>query len=204
MTIKKNSASSILADTPATESSVAEKVAAPAVVSDEAPVNLTGAQLKDLLRTVISQTQEQASTQTKALVEAILESRKPYIDPKREENEKRWRAQMRKQREMMDANLKADQNRCEHIMGSNALSEYPDLHNRSSIIKHVLDTGEIIGMCTNCNKVWWPGDADYYTELRRHTTNKMSSAGRRFSVQVQQALEHRMAKEAAEKRKTNA
>jgi len=200
MATKKNSASSILAEQSAPPSAAPEKTSP--LVEDK-QVTITSSALQELLASVISKTQEQASLQTKALVDAILESRKPYVDPKRAENEKRWRESMRRQRLKLDASLKADQNRCEHIMGSNALSEYPDLHRRSSILKHALDTGEVIGMCTNCGRVWWPDDPDYFSQLKRHTTNKMSQAGQRFSViakrQLQKLQEKEREKEAQKK-----
>jgi hypothetical protein len=61
------------------------------------------------------------------LANALLESRKPYRDPKQEENEEFMREQAREQRRRESANLKAYQDNCPHLAGSNPLSDQPDL-----------------------------------------------------------------------------
>ena len=71
----------------------------------------------------------------------------------------------------------ADQATCEHLQGSNALSEFPG--QLTSIAWHRLDAGTIFGICTNCLRQFWPTDPDYVTQFRRKSGNKISAAGQR-------------------------
>src|SRR5579875_3449487 len=85
----------------------------------------------------------------KMLADAIIESRKPYVDPNKVKNEELMREQMREQRRRLEESLKRDQARCQHLQGSHELSDFPSPHGLTSIVHHYLDTGEQIGICTN-------------------------------------------------------
>lgn len=132
------------------------------------------------LRTLISEVVKMSNASNEKLVEAIVESRKPYTDPQIEENNKRIRAQMRKQHEQLKANERAAQDTCPHLMGSNRLSDFPNPNGLTSIVHHYLDSGELIGICTNCGRIWRQGDSDYYTWMQTHKSgNRRSESGRR-------------------------
>lgn len=112
------------------------------------------------------------------LADAIKESRKPYIDPKQAENDETMRTQMREQSARIAADIRASQDLCPHLQGSNPLSEQPK--QTTSIVMHRRDTNDVIGICTNCLRVFKPGDPDYMQWMKKKSGNKMSEAGRRF------------------------
>jgi len=92
------------------------------------------------------------SQNTTALAEAIKDSKKPYEDPKQKANDAAMRKSMIAAREVALKNTEFFQEKvCPHTMVSNQLSAraLPD----SSFILHVLDTREVVGICTNCQKV---------------------------------------------------
>lgn len=124
--------------------------------------------------------QEDLVSVAKILAQAIIDSKIPYVDPKQVENERKMRESMRKQREKFHADLIASQELCPHLQGSNPLSEMSS--QLTSIAPHRLDDGTVIGICTNCLRVFRPGDKDYLTQMRRKSGNKISSAGQRFSL----------------------
>jgi hypothetical protein len=80
----------------------------------------------------------------------------------------------------MEAAVKAAQDQCPHLAGSNPLSDQPDLLNRTSIIWHTSDSSETYGICTNCQRVFHENDADYAQWRRRVSINKQSRSGERF------------------------
>jgi hypothetical protein len=92
------------------------------------------------------------SQNTTALADAIRDSKKPYIDPRAKANDEAMRKSMiaSKAEEKQRTSFFQD-NVCPHTMGSSESSAraLPD----SSFAVHVLDTGEVIGVCTNCQKV---------------------------------------------------
>jgi hypothetical protein len=114
-----------------------------------------------------------------SLASAIQESRKPYVSPEQEQNEQQARDSMRKQAEGQRRQREWDQKNCPHIMACNPLSSTRDMFGRSSFIKHRLDTGAEILLCTNCQKVVWPDDPDYVRFYNMHTTNVPSASGNR-------------------------
>ncbi len=144
-------------------------------------ISLTLEELKGMIVAAVSTAVQQSSeTSAKMIAEAMLESRKPYIDPKQVENEANMRDSMRKAQERMNAEIKESQAVCQHLQGSNALSDFPSPFNLTSIIPHQLDTGELVGVCTNCIKVFRMGDPDYKVQMARKSGNRMSRSGQRF------------------------
>lgn len=115
------------------------------------------------------------------IANAMIESKKPYIDPRKTENDDNMRETTRKLQERIQADIKASQANCPHYQGSNPLSEFQGA--LTSIAKHRLDDGKIIGICTNCLRIFKPGDPDYITQLQRKSGNRMSQAGQRFMLQ---------------------
>jgi hypothetical protein len=111
----------------------------------------------------------------KAMADALLESRKPYIDPKKEYNENLMREQMREVMVRQKRDMEYAQENCEHHMGCNPLSSQPS--QTSSFIKHTLDTGEVIGICTVCTKVLSSLNPTDRKLLSASSNNKQSTAG---------------------------
>jgi hypothetical protein len=70
-----------------------------------------------------------------------------------------------------------DQAECLHIAGCNPLSEEFDSRGRTSIVWHSLNTGEIVGICTNCLRYFFPSDPDYSVWRKRSSFNKISGTG---------------------------
>lgn len=97
-----------------------------------------------------------------------------------EKNETIFRAAEKEQRERLKAVVKAEQDRCPHIAGSNPLSEDRDHSGRTSIVWHITDTGETVGICTNCQREFWPADEDYRQWRKIPSLNKISAAGQRL------------------------
>lgn len=144
-------------------------------------VSLSLAELKELMIAAVSAAvQTSSESSAKMISEAFMEARKPYIDPKQIENEATMRTSMREVQKRIDADIKASQEYCQHLQGSNALSDYPSPFGLTSIIKHQTDTGELIGICTNCQRVFRMDDPDYVTQMRRASGNRTSAAGQRW------------------------
>lgn len=114
------------------------------------------------------------------LAAALIESRKPYIDPNKEINDQMWREQAREQAKREKANTAAYQKNCPHIAGCNSLSDLRDQAGRTSIVWHKLDSTEAIGICTNCTRVFHEDDPDYQEWRTKPSINKMSASGDRF------------------------
>ena len=143
-------------------------------------VNFTKQEFSDLIGQLVEKLTAQNNAQNRELVNAILKSREPYVSPQAKADADAMKEQMRRQHEQLEANRLADQARCEHIQGSNSLSDYPSVYGRTSIIWHVLDTQEVIGVCTNCTRVFRSCDPDYATWRKKPSGNRMSAAGQRW------------------------
>lgn len=153
-------------------------------------ITLTKADLQALLAQAVAAAT--AAAQDKAndivskgmseLAAAIIESRKPYVDPRQQENEKNMREQMRVVNERMHQQILSSQELCPHLQGSNELSDFSG--SLSSWVIHRLDNGLVIGICTNCQKHIFSNDTD--PEIRKFfkmkSGNRMSSAGVRTFV----------------------
>ena len=86
-----------------------------------------------------------------SIAEALKDARKPYVDPKTIANDKSARRSMIAAKKQEKERTEFYQEKvCPHTMGSspNSARSLPD----SSFAIHVLDTGEVIGVCTNCQK----------------------------------------------------
>jgi type III secretion system FlhB-like substrate exporter len=123
------------------------------------------------------------------LAAAIIESRKPYVDPKQLENEKNMREQMRVVNERMHQQILSSQALCPHLQGSNELSDFSG--QLSSLVIHRLDNGVVVGICTNCQKHIFSNDKDPEVQkiFRMKSGNRMSSAGVRTFMDPKTAME---------------
>lgn len=114
----------------------------------------------------------------KIIAEALIEARKPYKDPNQEENQKRMREQMRETQERIRKNIEASRDACPHLQGSNPLSSFQG--QSGSFVLHTLDTGEMIGICTNCLKVISSSNRDDIKFFQKKNGNVPSAAGQRI------------------------
>lgn len=87
------------------------------------------------------------------------------------------RENMRAAREQMNADIEASREFCPHKQGSNPLSEFQGP--LGSFITHRLDTGEIVGICTNCTKVIRSTNPEHLKFFREKSANRRSSSGDR-------------------------
>jgi hypothetical protein len=143
-------------------------------------LSMTREDLSALIAGAIEAAKVASSNDTAALVNAILESRKPYVDPAQKATLTAIRKQMREQRLKIMEQMKLEQASCPHLQGSNPLSDFPSPHGLTALVQHVLDTGEMIGVCTNCGRIFRSCDPDYRQWMAKKSGNRMSSAGRRF------------------------
>src|SRR5690242_3174352 len=97
-------------------------------------------QIQQIAAIVAASSKESAAAVGQAIAEALRDSRKPYVSPQQEENDAAAKQAMREQRERQDAEIRASQDNCPHLQGSNALSEEPGT--KTSIVKHKLDHGD--------------------------------------------------------------
>lgn len=165
------------------------KPQAPKIVSSPAPVSdtitITKSELQNLLREAVAAAVSETNKKSEQIVsngmselaKAIIESRKPYVDPRQEENEKAMRESMRKVNERMKAQILASQSTCPHLQGSSENSDFTG--QLSSIVMHRLDSGVVVGICTNCQLQIFSDDKDVNVQkiFRQKSGNRMSSAG---------------------------
>lgn len=108
----------------------------------------------------------------KRMAEALLESRKPYVDPGRVANEEQDRLGFRLQREAMERNRKAEQNACSHMAGNRGSKPSST---DTNIHWHTNELGITNGICKSCQRWFTPDDADYAHWRMRPTQDGMPS-----------------------------
>lgn len=139
-------------------------------------------ELQALIAASVSQAVSQSS---KVIAEAMLEARKPYVSPQQVENEQRMRESTREIHERIKRTIEADQATCEHLQGSNSLSEFTG--QLGSFILHQLDTGVVVGICSNCQKQIWSNDPAHAKFFSKKSANRMSRAGQRVFLDPKKA-----------------
>lgn len=127
---------------------VSQQTEEPQIDSDQ-QISLTFEQLQQLLTEANKEHQKDTTAKFSELVQAIIESKKPYTDPKSLENEESFRSANRAAHEAMRLNRKQAQDNCPHVKG--LAGQRPG--SESSFWIHRLDTGEVIGICSFCQKV---------------------------------------------------
>lgn len=142
---------------------------------------------------------DQGTKTAEILAKAIVEASHPKKDSRtllNEENDRIMREQSLEIQERIRKNREEAQEYCQHLQGSNELSEWT--LDRSSFAMHQLDTGELIGLCTNCGKLISsisdsPEDRKIFDAQRRKPGNKMSRAGQRVFLDTYKAQRARTA-----------
>lgn len=113
------------------------------------------------------------------IASALLESRKPWVDPRVEQNEETFRASLRMIEKNKRENIATHQKQCPHIQGCNALSEMQHPSGLTCIAWHVTDLGEFLGLCLNCGREFWPGQKDYAKWRGQKSGCRLSRSGAR-------------------------
>lgn len=157
---------------------------APKAAAKTEKISLGLDDLKDLITAAVAQAVKHSQeSSAKIIAEAMLEARKPYVDPRQKQNEEMMREQMREVNERINHEIELSKSNCPHLQGSNALSEFQG--QLGSFVLHQLDTGEVIGICTNCQKIirstndgddGRPDDRQFFA---RKSANRLSRAGQR-------------------------
>jgi len=145
----------------------------------EADAPITKTELLALLAQMTQSTNESQKTMAEIIANALIEAKKPYIDPKLEENEEKFREANRIQAKQTKQSEKQAQDNCPHIAGCNALSEMRDVAGRTSIIWHRTDASEVLGICTNCQRLFRDNEPDYNKWRMMPSFNRMSMSGQR-------------------------
>jgi len=165
-------------------------------LKDGNTISLTKEELRSIVGSAVGAAVQSANEKSSAifaesmekLASAIIESKKPYVDPRNEENEKAMRESMRLVNERMHQQVLASQKTCPHLQGSSELSDFSG--QLSSIVRHQLDNGVVVGICTNCQLTIYSDDADIEVQkiFRMKSGNRMSSAGRRHFTDPNAAM----------------
>jgi type III secretion system FlhB-like substrate exporter len=159
-------------------------------------ITLTKSELQNIISQAVAAASSAAQDRASEIVSkgmselaaAIIESKKPYVDPRQEENERAMRESMRVVNERMKAQILASQATCPHLQGSSELSDFSG--QLSSLVIHRLDSGVVVGICTNCQKQIYSDDPDVEVQkiFRMKSGNRMSSAGIRNFVDPKAAM----------------
>jgi hypothetical protein len=162
------------------------------MAKDQETVTMTRAELQELIATATKAVSENATSLVAdalaKLADSIAESRKPYVDPRQAENDAAMRKSMREATERMRQQILASQETCPHLQGSSENSDFTG--QLSAIVKHRLDTGVVVGICTNCQKQIFSNDPNPEVQklFRMKSGNRMSSAGVRTFLDPMAAM----------------
>lgn len=152
--------------------------------ADDQQISLTPSQLKELINEAVQKQQNDANSKFTELVQAIIESRKPYKDPLVEQNDETIRQANKIAQQAQRENLKRIQDSCPHVKG--LAGQRPG--SESSFWLHRLDTGELVGICSFCQKVissLKPEDQKYFA---LKGDNAPSAAGQRMFINPVKAM----------------
>jgi hypothetical protein len=159
-------------------------------VGDTDEIKLTGKELK-ALKALLSGTQTASAEKSQdgiveALIIALRESQKPYKSDAEKENDRRQNEQMRDMARKKIRNVEIEQTYCKHMAGTNQHSDVPSPANAfTAIAWHDITNQLRWGICTVCQRQFWPTDSDYRYWRQKPSFNKLSKAGERDNVDIQ-------------------
>ena len=148
-------------------------------------------ELQAIVNAAVTAALQSQAKGTAELADAIRDSKTPYVDPKQKANNESMRRSMIAAKKQEKANVEFFQNKvCPHTMGSspNSARALPD----SSFAIHVLDTGEVIGVCSNCQKVISSQVEEDLPYFAKKGGNIRSSAGTRLFMDPMKAQRARL------------
>jgi hypothetical protein len=144
--------------------------------TENLPTKLT---VEDLL-SIILKGQNQQADANKALADAIIylgtpkEPIKSAREIAQESNAKLEQENSRLLRLREKANIKYSQEQCSHIAGNRG--DLPDVYQRTSIAWHHGDVGQVFGICTGCNRIFYEDDPDFAVWRKRPSFSRVDSA----------------------------
>ena len=181
------------------EAPVSAEIETPVVAETPAPLP---SMTQDALLTIIASMQQQLlasqqaqAEQNKALADAIINLATPKAPVKTrkqeadEENERMFKEQEEEHRKNEKALIKRSHELCDHIAGSNALSDERDLRGRTSILWHRNDIGVEVGVCQVCQRIFLPDQPDYISWRKKPSICKLSTSGNRMVPNYEKAFE---------------
>lgn len=140
--------------------------------------------------------QQQNAENTKLLADAVIQASTPKLPSKTkkqeadEQNERMFKTRELELEKAKKAVVHREQyEACDHIAGSNPLSEQRDIAGRTSIAWHRNDVGVEQGICTICQRVFLPHQKDYVQWRKRPSFCKLSAAGNRVFLDQARAWE---------------
>lgn len=135
-------------------------------------------ELQAVVNAAVSAALQQTNASGKDIAQALLDARKPYIDPKQKANEESMRRSMREQAKLAKENAKREQAACPHVKGCSESSSRSDPFD-SALAHLILDTGERVAVCTNCTRIFSSLNPEDVPFLQKKSTNQVAMSGRR-------------------------
>lgn len=162
-------------------------------IGSDQQISLTFEQLQELIETAHKKQNNEPNSNElfSSLIAAVIESRKPYVDPAQVENEASFKEANRAALHATRENIKRIQDNCPHKKGLGGQTPGDD----SAFWIHRTDTGETIGICSYCQKVistLIPEDAKFFA---MKGANVPSSAAQRNFLNPIKALTARFPEE---------
>lgn len=150
-------------------------------LGDDDKVELTGKELKALKALLAGNQESKDNSVVSALIEALRESQKPYKSDADKENDRRQQEQMREMGKKARISKAYEQVYCGHMAGQKGDTPHPFA---TAIAWHEIHEHLWWGICTACQREFWPNDADYGYWRRKQSFsngayNKGSRAGER-------------------------
>lgn len=175
---------------PKVDNEIAKVDKVEAKVVNNSKISLGLEDLAEIIKIAVSSAVgQQSESSAKIIADALIEARKPYKDPRTEANDEMMRKQGRETWERIQREIVASRETCAHLQGSNALSEFQG--QLGSFVLHQLDTGVVVGICTNCQKQIWSNNPEDHAWFSRKSANRMSRAGQRVFMDPLKAQQAR-------------
>jgi hypothetical protein len=151
-------------------------------LKDDDSITLTGEELKALKQILgkskASSQEDFADKLVSKLTEVIDNLGKPHKSDAEKENDKRQNDQMRRSAMTKARNVAFEQMYCQHMAGTNRLSDVPSPANAfTAIAWHDISKNLCIGVCTVCQREFWPSDTDYRYWRTKKSFNQKSGSG---------------------------
>ena len=165
------------------------------VLAEDQQISLTLDQLTEIITAATAKQQDGQNDKFSQLVEAIIESRKPYEAPGIKTNRDLQREMDRQQQLALERNKKWAQDSCPHVKGLGG----QEPGTASAFWIHRADTGETIGICSFCQKVISSLNPEDQRFFALKGSNVPSGAGQRNFLDPIKAMTARFPEEERKK-----
>ena len=164
-------------------------------IAEDQQISLTLEQLQSLISEATKEQQKDSDSKFSELISALIETRKPYVDPGQELNKEVMRQSERQQQAAIDRNRKWAQDSCLHVKGLGG----QEPGSASAFWIHRSDTGETIGVCSFCQRVISSLNPDDQRFFAMKGSNVPSQAGQRAFLDPIKAMTARFSEEERKK-----